>query len=74
MVIEGYGTSKLSLFEPLSATLFTLLLRHIYLVMYGAAVIWHGMCGHGQLPRVPLGVTHVIIGCFMGMRSGAGLM
>jgi hypothetical protein len=42
--------------------------------MYGAAVIWHGMCGHGQLPRVPLGVTHVIIGCFMGMRSGAGLM
>ena len=21
-----------------------------------------------------LGVTHVIIGCFMGMRSGAGLM
>ena len=61
-MIAGYGTSKL------------VLPQNIYLVMYGAAVIWHGTCEHGQLPRVPLGVTYVITGCVMGMWSEAGLM
>ena len=39
------------------------------LVMYGAAVIWHGMSGHGQLPRVPLGVTHVVTGYVFGSEE-----
>ena len=30
------------------------------LVMHGVAVIRYGTCGHGQLPRVSLGVTCVI--------------
>ena len=43
LVIEGYGTSKLVLLKLLSATLSTLLPRYIFLVMYGAAVIWNGL-------------------------------
>ena len=68
-MIEGYGTSKLVLLKLLSATLSTLLPRYIFLVMYGAAVIWNGMCGHGQLPRVPLGVTHVVTGYIFGSEE-----
>ena len=42
--------------------------------MYGATVIWNGMCGHGQLPRVPLGVTHVMAGYILGVRNNPGTM
>ena len=42
--------------------------------MYGAAVIWHGRSGHGQLARVPLGVIYVIQTAFLGVRSDKGIM
>ena len=58
MVIEGYGTS---------ITVLTLVRDpfHTPAAAYISSDVW---C------RCHLGVTHVITGCVLGMRSDAGLM